>query len=143
MAEILNNVFPGDVNDITSDEGSNRRALSFDFPLSGRAVFNQNFTTPKAIQANLVNWLLTNKGERVFNPNFGANLRELLFEGVVDSTTSALQTRITDNISIEFPMIKVKKVEFDNDTDSNTIIFNMSYEIQNFGIIDDIVIEIR
>ena len=40
-------------------------------------------------------------------------------------------------------MIKVKKVEFDNDTDRNTIIFNMSYEIQNFGIIDDIVIEIR
>ena len=135
MARIINNAFP------IANSGS--VALGFSLPMSGRAVFNPTFTTQEVVKTNLINYLLTNKGERVFNPNFGANLRELLFEGVVDSTTSALQTRITDNISIEFPMIKVKKVEFDNDTDRNTIIFNMSYEIQNFGIIDDIVIEIR
>ena len=58
------------------------RAVGFGFPINGDAVFVPTFTTREQTKANLLNYLLTNKGERVFRPNFGANLRNLLFENI-------------------------------------------------------------
>jgi phage baseplate assembly protein W len=42
--------------------------------------------------------LLTNKGERVFNPNFGGNLRTLFFQQIDDVTEDELITIIQDDI---------------------------------------------
>ena len=82
MARILQNRYPIDSND--------RKAVGFGFPLNGPAVFVPTFTTRDQTKANLINYLLTNKGERVFNPNFGADLRNLLFENVIEQTTEDL-----------------------------------------------------
>jgi len=95
MARIINNAFP------TNNSGS--AALGFSFPLSGKAVFNPTYTVKETIKTNLVNWLLTNKGERVFRPLFGADLRDFIGEGINEGTNSALETRIKENITIEFP----------------------------------------
>jgi phage baseplate assembly protein W len=113
MAKIINNAFP------LPNSGS--AALGFSFPMSGKAVFNPTYTTKEVIRTNLLNWLLTNKGERVMKPNFGANLIDFIGEGINDGTTSALEARIRDNISIEFPSIQVKSVNFDNQPDNNII----------------------
>ena len=32
------------------------------------------------VKANLINYILTNKGERLFDPTFGGDLRSLLFD---------------------------------------------------------------
>jgi phage baseplate assembly protein W len=135
MAQIINNVFP------TPNSGS--AALGFSFPFSGRAVFNPTYTTREVIKTNLINWLLTNKGERVFRPNFGANLRALLWEGINNGTTSALEERIQDNISSNFPTVEVKKVQFDNQQDRNTINFTLDYEVRNIGQTDQLNIELQ
>ena len=86
MVQIINNAFPS-IN-------SGSAALGFSFPLSGTAVFNPTYTIKEVVKTNLLNWLLTNEGERVFRPNFGANLRALLWEGINNGTTSALEERI-------------------------------------------------
>jgi hypothetical protein len=57
-----------------------RKAVGVSIPFSSRAVFNSTYTTQDALKSNLINFLLTNKGERFLNPNFGADLRALLFE---------------------------------------------------------------
>tara|TARA_R110000851_G_scaffold228989_1_gene381641 strand:- start:1221 stop:1628 length:408 start_codon:yes stop_codon:yes gene_type:complete len=115
-----------------------KAALGFSFPLSGRAVFNPTYTTQEVIKNNLINWLLTNPGERVFKPNFGANLRSFIAEGINDGTNSALEQRITDGISINFPQIQVISIRFDNQIDQNTINFILNYGIINIGIEDQI-----
>jgi|TARA_R110001583_G_scaffold177660_3_gene333314 phage baseplate assembly protein W len=135
MVQILNNVFP------TLNSGS--AALGFSFPFSGRAVFNPTYTTREVIKTNLINWLLTNQGERVFRPNFGANLRALLWEGINEGTTEALENTIQDNIASNFPTIEVKKIEFNNQNDKNTINFLLDYEVQNIGETDQINIELQ
>ena len=132
MAKIINNVFP------LPNSGS--AALGFSFPLSGRAVFNPTYTTKDAVKTNLINWLLTNPGERVFKPNFGANLRSFIAEGINDGTTSALEQRITDGITTNFPSIEVLSMNFDNQTDRNTMNFTLNYEVRNIGIEDEIKI---
>ena len=135
MAKIVNNAFP------LPNSGS--AALGFSFPMSGGAVFNPTYTTKEVIRANLLNWLLTNKGDRVMKPNFGANLIDFIGEGIVDGTTSALEARIRDNISIEFPSIVVKSVNFDNQPDNNIINLYVNYMIQNIGEEDQINIAIQ
>ena len=135
MAQIINNVFP------TPNSGS--AALGFSFPFSGRAVFNPTFTTREVIKTNLINWLLTNKGERVFRPNFGANLRALLWEGINEGTNLALENTIQDNIASNFPTIEVKNIQFNNQNDRNTINFILDYEIRNIGQTDQVNIELQ
>ena len=135
MVQIINNVFP------VPNSGS--AALGFSFPFSGRAVFNPTYTTREVIKTNLINWLLTNQGERVFRPNFGANLRALLWEGINEGTTEALENTIQDNIASNFPTIEVKKIEFNNQNDKNTINFLLDYEVQNIGETDQINIELQ
>jgi len=135
MARIVNNVFP--------TPGSGSVVLGFSLPMSGRAVFNPTYTTKEVVKTNLINWLLTNRGERVFRPNFGADLRALLWEGINDGTTSALEDRIKDNITSNFPTIEIKKINFDNQTDRNTINFILDYEVRNIGETDQINIELQ
>jgi len=119
------------------------RAVGFGFPLDGDAVFIPTFTTREQTKANLLNYLLTNKGERVFRPNFGANLRNLLFENIQDSTMEDLESSIQSDISFFFPNVVVKKLEFNNDPDRNEINFTLTYQIVNMGVEDDLQILIQ
>lgn len=135
MAQIVSNVFP------TVSSGS--AALDFSLPLSGRAVFNPTYTTKEVIRTNLVNWLLTNKGERVMQPLFGANLRDFIGEGINDGTNSAITTRIKDNVTLQFPEITIKNINFDNQPDTNTINLFINYIISNIGVEDEINIAIQ
>lgn len=130
MAQIIQNKFPIDSNA--------RKAVGFGFPLNGDAVFSPTYQTRDQIQANLVNYLLTNSNERVFNPNFGANLRSLLFENVGDASLEELKSTIESSIADRFPQISVQEIKFDNQEDSNSINFILTYEIILFGITDTI-----
>jgi len=126
MAQIIQNKYPIDTEA--------RRAVGFGFPLNGNAVFVPTYQTRDQIKANLVNYLLTNRGERVFNPNFGADLRNLLFEDVSGTTTEELRGRIQNDINSFFPEVQVKQVIFNNIPDSNTINFTLIYQIVLFGV---------
>ena len=130
MARIIQNKYPIDLNA--------RKAVGFGFPLNGDAVFVPTYQTKDQIRANLVNYLLTNRGERVFNPNFGADLRALLFENILDQTTDELQERIQADIANFFPEVIVKEIQFDNVPDTNTVNFILVYDVVRFGIEDSV-----
>ncbi len=138
MAQIINNRYPLD--------SQKRKAIGFGFPLDGNAVFVPTYTTRKQIQANLLNFILTNKGERVFNPNFGGNLRTLFFQQIDEITEDQLITIIQEGINTYFPTVQVKEIKFDKEngqTDRNVIQFNLIYQIQNFGIEDELNISLQ
>jgi len=135
MARIIDNKFPIDLTPSV--------AVGYGFPLDGPAVFLPTFTTREQTKANLLNYLLTNKGERVFNPLFGGDLRNLLFEGIIESTQSELLLMIQDQIGQFFPTVKIEDIKFENDKDRNTINFILTYQIINFGVTDTLNIEIE
>ena len=135
MAQIIQKKFPIDLEP--------RKAIGFGFPLNGDAVFKPTFQTRDQIKANLVNYLLTNKGERVFRPDFGGDLRSLLFENIVNTSLDELQTQISDDISSEFPLVEVRSLDFTTEEDNNTINFELTYDVRNFGITDSLTILIQ
>ena len=130
MARIIQSKYPIDLQ--------KSRAIGFGFPLNGDAVFVPTYFTRDQIKANMVNYLLTNKGERVFRPNFGANLRDLLFENILDITTEELKNTIQTDIVRFFPNVEIKEIQFDNVPDTNTVNFTLVYQIVNFGVNDSI-----
>jgi phage baseplate assembly protein W len=135
MARIIDNKFPIDLTPSV--------AVGYGFPLDGPAVFLPTYTTREQTKANLLNYLLTNKGERVFNPLFGGDLRNLLFEGIIESTQSELLLMIQDQIGQFFPTVQIEDIKFENDEDRNTINFILTYQIVNFGITDTLNIELQ
>ena len=135
MAQIISNKSPIDLN--------KRKAIGFGFPLNGDAVFVPIYQTKDQIQANLINFCLTNKKERFFNPNFGLDLRNLLFENITDTSLDELKELVSSGIADNFPQINITQLEFINDPDINTINFVLKYEIKLFGIEDEINIELQ
>tara|TARA_R110000796_G_scaffold26486_2_gene73600 strand:+ start:115 stop:522 length:408 start_codon:yes stop_codon:yes gene_type:complete len=135
MARILQSKFPIDLTPSV--------AVGFGFPLNGNAVFVPTYNTRDQIKANMVNYLLTNRGERIFNPNFGANLRTLLFENIEDTTIESLNSVIQDSLARYFPNVVIEELQFDKDPDNNTITFTLTYQIYNFGIKDSINIVLQ
>tara|TARA_B100000768_G_C11268971_1_gene372462 strand:- start:1215 stop:1622 length:408 start_codon:yes stop_codon:yes gene_type:complete len=130
MARIIQSKWPIDLQ--------KSRAIGFGFPLNGDAVFVPTYFTRDQIKANMVNYLLTNKGERVFRPNFGADLRNLLFENILDITNEDLRDTIQNDITQFFPSVEIKEIQFNNEPDENTVNFTLVYQIANFGVEDSI-----
>lgn len=135
MAQIIDQIIE------TTNTGST--GLGFSFPMSGNAVFSTTYTTRDVVRANLINWILTNKGERVMRPEFGANLRELIFEGITEGSQDIFEERITNTISQEFPMVEVVKVNFIRDEDRHSINFVLEYKVMNTESIDELNIELN
>tara|TARA_R100000734_G_C3224822_1_gene34966 strand:+ start:10 stop:249 length:240 start_codon:yes stop_codon:yes gene_type:complete len=64
-------------NDLNPDV---RIGLKLPFNRGNSGLFPQTETTLEQAGSNIKNLLLTAKGERVMQPEFGSRLRELLFE---------------------------------------------------------------
>ena len=68
---------------------------------SGVSNFKLNYTTLDQARTNIVNLLLTHKGERFMQPDFGTNLRRFLFQ----PNTSRLEDEIKAEIQEKLPKI--------------------------------------
>jgi len=120
-----------------------RKAVGVDLPFSGNAVFNSTFQTKDALKVNLINYLLTNKGERPLNPSFGAGIRELLFENINQEELEDIKENISTNITRFFPTIKPTRIEVTSDPDTNIINFFLRYAIADQNIEDEFLINIE
>ena len=117
--------------------------VGVNLPFSGKAVFNTTYTSKEAIKANLINYFLTNKGERFLNPTFGSNIRSLLFENITLDTIEGLKATIRKEITAFFPRIRINTLNINSAPDSNTVQLFLKYSIVNSNIDDEILINIE
>ena len=101
-------------------------------------VFNQTFTTKEQVKSNLINYILTDKGERFFNPQFGGNLRASLFEP--DTTFDSVAARLEQEIIAYVPNIIVRDIIIRKQSDSNLVNLVLEYSINNKD--DNLVINV-
>ena len=105
---------------------------------NGTNVFNQTFTTKEQVKSNLINYILTDKGERFFNPQFGGNLRASLFEP--DTTFDSVAARLEQEIIAYVPNIIIRDIIIRKQSDSNLINLILEYSINNQD--DNLVINV-
>ena len=73
--------------------------------------FASTSTTIKAVKNNIKLLLLTQKGERLMQPNLGLNLRKYLFEQFTPDTEVAIQNDIFDTFSFWMPFVKLEDIK--------------------------------
>jgi len=100
-------------------------------------VFTVNYTTSKQIKYNLINYFLTRKGERIFNPNFGSKINNFLFEQNNPNTVEVIKKLIEDDIKTLFPIIKLKEVIVTTNFDNYSITAQIFYSV--FSSLDESV----
>lgn len=81
-----------------------------------------------AVKQSIINILLTNTGERVFNPNFGSEINKILFENITPQTSSTLTTLIKTAIENYEPRAQLHEVQCTPSPDENayavTVVFS-------------------
>ena len=110
-------------------------------PFNAPGVFTTTYTTQKAIQNNLINFFLTNKDERYLNPTFGGDIRAFVFEQITNDNLEGLKEDINSQLGVYFPNVQVRELNILSNPDTNTINVEMTYNILNTGITDEIQLE--
>jgi len=120
-----------------------RKAIGVAIPFDGRAVFHSTYTSKDAIKANLINFFLTGKNERVFNVDFGAGLRNELFETITPEKIEQLRLNIVESLRLYFPRVITNRLELTATPDSNTINFALNYSVAQTNIQDELSINFQ
>jgi phage baseplate assembly protein W len=123
---------------VDSSTRNPNRGLGIKLPFNTHNVFTINYTTKDQVKSNLTNYMLTNKGERPFNPEFGADLRRLLFDQNTDFTIA--KEVLLDNLGLYFPMITVNNLDFTADLQRSLLNIKLDYSIKKDA--DTILIQI-
>ena len=115
-------------------------AIGLTLPLTfGENTFEQSFLTKDQVKSNIKNLLLTKRGERVLQPQFGSGLQELLFEQNVDDLEGRIEDTINESLQQWLPYVTAEEIVIESTNelrDNNRI--NVSIK---FRIGDDINLE--
>ena len=112
------NINPLDLN--------NNVAIGVVFPFNGNAIFNSSYTTQDQAKSNLINVLLTEPGERVYEPTFGVGLKKLLFENQIKE--DEVEGRIKDQCAFYVPEVDITNLIIQLIPDNNTLYIRLTYK---------------
>lgn len=111
--------------------------IGIDLPLmSGNgSSFAINYTTMDQAEANAKNLLLTNKGERIMQPNFGCDLYRALYDNITEVLIDSIDERIRDQFAYWLPYIVINELTIGpNKSDSgaaNKLFIKMVISLKN------------
>jgi hypothetical protein len=108
------------------------RYINIDFPFrdsSDGSYFKMNKTDKDAIRADLLHLLLTNKGERLYLPEFGSDLKKFIFEPNDEITQEEIKDNLNQTITRFIPNLLVNDISFRNDTIEELIIVELTYTV--------------
>jgi hypothetical protein len=111
-------------------------------------IFAVNFTTISQAKSNLQNLILTKKGERLMQPDFGCDIWKILFEPIIEGEIETnIEKAILEAIDAWMPYLNIDEIVFDydeNDIDANRIALDLKFSLKsNKNIRDSIQIDIN
>ena len=111
-------------------------------------IFAVNFTTISQAKSNLQNLILTKKGERLMQPEFGCDIWKILFEPIVEeSIETDIEKTILEAVQTWMPYLNIDEIIFDydeNDIDANRIALDLKFSLKsNKNIRDSVQIDIN
>ena len=86
-------------------------------------IFSLTKNSFDQVRHNLRNLLLTNVGERVYQPEFGSRLRELCFEQLDDTLPQRVEDEVRRAVNFWLPYVNIVEVETLTEQDNKSKIF--------------------
>lgn len=79
----------------------------------------------------LHNLVMTNFGERLYNPNYGCDIRSLLFENITPHVESLVKDKIKTAIDNFEPRAKVVEIIAEGAPDENSLYISITFSVIN------------
>lgn len=113
---------------------ANQNNLGISFPyqedLNGKFLrLNQN--DKEEIRSKLALLISTQRGQRLFKPNFGINIEQFLFQPMDEQTYNAVRDEIVSNVTKFIPTIKIENVQTDVSESQRLIGVQIKYSISD------------
>ena len=100
-------------------------SINIKYPLTDDPTTNQFFqlnqTSKNAYSSDLLLLLLTGKGERYYDPNFGTDLVKFIFEPSDNQTQSQIEESIRTTVSQYIPDLTIQNMQFIANLDDPTL----------------------
>jgi len=84
-----------------------------------------------AVKEAMLNLLLTDRGERLMQPNLGAGLKELLFENLTPATMELIRDRVKSTLELYEPRADVIDVTVSASLDDHEVYVTVLFYISN------------
>lgn len=85
----------------------------------------------RSINQSLKNIILTDFGERLFQPGIGSNIRAMLFENNIESNLSTIEFYISQSISINEPRVNLLEINLSTGTSEHELVIDIIYTTIN------------
>jgi phage baseplate assembly protein W len=120
--------------------------INFPFKNSPEGFFLDLTTTDNsAVKADLMHLILTRKGQRLYNPDFGTNLLLYIFEPNDNLTYGELKNEITTTVKKYLPNLNIDNLSVGPDEEGEyTAVIQVDYTINEgfFTAKDFIIVKI-
>ena len=101
-------------------------------PGNGDGYFTSTKTTIDAVKEDIRLLLLTQQGERLFQPLLGMNIRRFLFEQITENTVIEIENDIVATFSRWLPFVQLNDINIDiTEQDKNQIKIDIKFNIAN------------
>lgn len=97
-------------------------------PLSSDLTQNKD---EDAVKESIKNLIMTDRGERLFQPDLGGNITAMLFENITPSVLKLIEDNVRDTIAIYEPRAEVTNVAVSSNIDDNVVRVNITFYIKN------------
>lgn len=88
----------------------------------------------EAVKESMKNLILTNKGERLFQPNLGSDVVKSLFDNMTPATLKVLETNVRTTLKNYEPRATILDVELIPYYDENRIKINITFYVRSAEI---------
>lgn len=108
-------------------------------------MFEQSTTLFQQVKSNFKNLILTKKGERFMQPDFGTDLHKILFENIDEQTLATAETTVTDAVERWMPFLELVNLDIKNPTqeDPHRIDISVTYRFRsNPNVTDTITVSV-
>ena len=123
----------GDLNTSTIKSARNKEHIDIDLNFTPKATSGDIFkkTQLSAVKQSIKNLLMTNRLEKPFVANFGANITGMLFELADGESDYFLKKDIISTIQIFEPRVQVLNLDVKVDPDYNRLGVKLQFKIRN------------
>jgi phage baseplate assembly protein W len=120
--------------------------INYPFKNSNKGFFlDLNADDSSAIKADLMHLILTRKGQRLYNPDFGTDLLKYIFEPEDGLTLGGIKDEVNTAVKKYLPNLKINSLTVDQSTESDyAAVVRIDYTITNdvFNVSDFVIINI-
>ena len=117
--------------------------ITLPLQLGNTGYFEQSFDTLTQVKSNFINLILTRKGERVHQPEFGCGIHDYLFEQLTPENIESARLSVIEAVDTWMPFLELIKFELlagPTEIDNNKLQLYVGYRLRRNPNIRDTII---